>query len=160
MTSLTPSGTVNRLTVGAFNELWYRKAPARERGRVQDHGWFFYPLDLIDVGPDEACLVIDTVVGIEPGSVVAVPLEELCSRGAAGTPRSSHALPIEQVLGIAAAIRGGLPTGTFVGIGGKWFGFGARHSRAVTAGMGELQAVIETELIRLLADGVAVQAII
>lgn len=118
------------------------------------------PLDLIDVGPDEACLVIDTVVGIEPGSVVAVPLEELCSRGAAGTPRSSHALPIEQVLGIAAAIRGGLPTGTFVGIGGKWFGFGARHSRAVTAGMGELQAVIETELIRLLADGVAVQALI
>jgi hydrogenase maturation protease len=118
------------------------------------------PLDLIDVAPDQACLVIDTVVGIVPGSVIAVPLEELCSRGAAGTPRSSHALPIEQVLGIAAAIRGGLPTGTFVGIGGKWFGFGARHSRAVTAGMSELQATIEAELVRLLADGTAVQALV
>jgi decaprenylphospho-beta-D-ribofuranose 2-oxidase len=42
-----PSGLVNRLTVGAFNELWFRAAPARERGRVQPHGWFFYPLDLI-----------------------------------------------------------------------------------------------------------------
>lgn len=42
-----PSGIVNRLTVGAFNEVWFRKAPARARGVVQDHGWFFYPLDMI-----------------------------------------------------------------------------------------------------------------
>ncbi|MEA3056118.1 MAG: decaprenylphospho-beta-D-ribofuranose 2-oxidase [Actinomycetota bacterium] len=43
----TPPGMVNRLTVGAFNELWFRKAPARARGLIQDHGWFFYPLDLV-----------------------------------------------------------------------------------------------------------------
>ena len=42
-----PAGMVNRLTVGAFNELWFRKAPARARGLIQDHGWFFYPLDLV-----------------------------------------------------------------------------------------------------------------
>ena len=42
-----PAGMVNRLTVGAFNELWFRKAPARARGLIQEHGWFFYPLDLV-----------------------------------------------------------------------------------------------------------------
>lgn len=41
------SGMVNPVTVGAFNELWYRRAPSRARGRIEDHGWFFYPLDLI-----------------------------------------------------------------------------------------------------------------
>jgi hydrogenase maturation protease len=115
------------------------------------------PLDLIDVAPEEACLVIDTVVGIEPGAVIAIPLDELCSRGAAGAPRSSHTLPIEQVLGLAAAIRGTLPAGTFVGIGGKWFGFGARHSRAVTSGIDELQATIEAEIERLLASPIAIE---
>jgi hydrogenase maturation protease len=116
------------------------------------------PLDLIDVAEDQSCLVIDTVVGIEPGSSIAIPLEELASRASAVTPRSSHALPIEQVLGIADAVRGGLPRGTFVGIGGKRFGFGSSHSRAVTAGMGALQAAIETELARLLAGQAAVAA--
>lgn len=41
------SGMVNPVTVGAFNELWYRRAPSRARGRIEDHGWFLYPLDLI-----------------------------------------------------------------------------------------------------------------
>jgi hydrogenase maturation protease len=116
------------------------------------------PLDLIDVAPDQSCLVIDTVLGIEPGSVIAIPLQDISSGHSAVAPRSSHALPIEQVLGIAAAIRGTLPAGTFVGIGGKWFGFGARHSRAVTAGLGDLQATVKAELDNLLSAGVPVQA--
>jgi decaprenylphospho-beta-D-ribofuranose 2-oxidase len=42
-----PPGMVNRLTVGAFNALWFRKDRAPARGVIQDHGWFFYPLDLV-----------------------------------------------------------------------------------------------------------------
>jgi hydrogenase maturation protease len=90
--------------------------------------------DLIDVADGEACLVLDTVVGVEPGIVVQIPLDEL-TRLEDAAPRSSHALPISQVLGIAEAIRGQLPRGRLVGIGGKWFGFGETRSRAVRDGM-------------------------
>jgi hydrogenase maturation protease len=90
--------------------------------------------DLIEVGQDEACLVLDTVIGIEPGSVIELTLEEL-AQSTTIAPRSSHALPVAQVLGIADAVRGGLPAGRLLGIGGKWFGFGNVRSRALRAGM-------------------------
>ena len=90
--------------------------------------------DLIDVSPDEVCLVLDTVVGVAAGEIIELPLEALVG-SAAIAPRSSHALPIQQVLGIAEAVRGGLPAGRFLGIGGKWFGFGSTRSRAVRESM-------------------------
>lgn len=101
--------------------------------------------DLIDVADGESCLVLDTVVGIEPGSVVEVPLDELADRRAV-SPRSSHALPIDQVLGIARAVRGALPPGCFVGIGGRWFGFGQVRSRAIRDGMPDFEAAIENTI--------------
>jgi decaprenylphospho-beta-D-ribofuranose 2-oxidase len=42
-----PDGLLNRLTVRAFNELWFRKAPKLERGRLQPLTSFFHPLDFI-----------------------------------------------------------------------------------------------------------------
>ncbi len=92
------------------------------------------PADLIEVADDEACLVLDTVVGVEPGTIVEIPLDELTTLEDAA-PRSSHALPISQVLGIAEALRGQLPRGRLVGIGGKWFGSGQTRSRALRDGM-------------------------
>jgi decaprenylphospho-beta-D-ribofuranose 2-oxidase len=43
-----PNGIVNRSTVRAFNELWFRKAPRERHGELQTIDQFFYPLDLAD----------------------------------------------------------------------------------------------------------------
>ena len=106
--------------------------------------------DVIDVGDDEACLILDTVVGVNAGIVVELGFDDLADRGAVA-PRSSHALPIDQTLGIARAIRGALPRGRFVGIGGKWFGFGAVRSRALRDGMAAFEQAVEAAILRYTA---------
>ena len=42
---LLPAGLVNRATVAALNEAWFRKAPRERRGEVQGIAPFFHPLD-------------------------------------------------------------------------------------------------------------------
>jgi decaprenylphospho-beta-D-ribofuranose 2-oxidase len=41
-----PNGLANRYTLRAFSELWYRKAPKRQRGSVQNISTFYQVLDL------------------------------------------------------------------------------------------------------------------
>jgi len=41
-----PSGLANRLTLRAFSSLWYRKAPRRQRGAIQNITAFYQVLDL------------------------------------------------------------------------------------------------------------------
>jgi decaprenylphospho-beta-D-ribofuranose 2-oxidase len=42
-----PSGLLNRLTGRAFNEVWFRKAPAHRSGELQNITRFFHPLDMV-----------------------------------------------------------------------------------------------------------------
>jgi hydrogenase maturation protease len=106
--------------------------------------------DLTDVPANEVTVVVDAAVGIPPGHVVTLPIDRILADPEAPTPRSSHELPIDQVLGLAQVLRpGGLPAGTFVGIGGRRFGYGRPLSRSVRLNMTSFQAAIATELARL-----------
>ncbi len=40
-----PSGLLNPVTVAAFNELWFRKAPRSRTGELQPMATYFHPLD-------------------------------------------------------------------------------------------------------------------
>lgn len=42
-----PMGVLNHATVAAFNEFWFRKAPAHRVDEIQGIGAFFHPLDFI-----------------------------------------------------------------------------------------------------------------
>src|SRR4029450_10563627 len=41
-----PNRVLNRLSIAAFNEFWYRKSPRARRGELQSIAKFFYPLDM------------------------------------------------------------------------------------------------------------------
>lgn len=42
-----PPGLLNRLSIRAFNELWFRKSPRQRRDELQSIPQFFHPLDMI-----------------------------------------------------------------------------------------------------------------
>lgn len=75
-----PPGLLNKLTVRAFNELWFRKAPQHRSDELQSIATFFHPLDLMAgwnriygtrgfiqwqfVIPDDAHDTLRSVIGI------------------------------------------------------------------------------------------------
>jgi decaprenylphospho-beta-D-ribofuranose 2-oxidase len=45
MPAIAPPGLLNRASVAAFNELWFRRAPRERHDELQTIGTFFHPLD-------------------------------------------------------------------------------------------------------------------
>lgn len=124
-------------------------APLLERIEVRRCGQLRVE-DLLEVPPGEVTVVVDAAVGVPPGHVVALPIADIAPTLGTAAPRSSHDLPIDQVLSLAATLRsGGLPTGTFIGIGGRRFGYGRPLSRSVRLAMPSFQQAIAVELARV-----------
>lgn len=106
-------------------------------------------LFLLDLPADVPCVVVDAVAGLPPGEVWVRPLHELVDRaralagaGRAPEPRSSHELPLDQVLALAAALRDAPPVGTFVGIGGSCWDVGTPLTAPVAAALPAFAAAI------------------
>ena len=79
-----PNGLVNSLSIRAFNELWFRKAPRVERDAIQSMTEFFHPLDGVEgwnriYGPRVPAVPVPVPCGAE--AVVRRTLEIL--KGAA-----------------------------------------------------------------------------
>jgi hydrogenase maturation protease len=106
--------------------------------------------DLLDLPVGMACVLTDAVVGLPVGEIVTIPLAALPERDgqAAGpTPRSSHVLPIGQLVAIAQIMREAPLAGSFVGIGGRSFAFGRALGRPVRAALPAFRSAIEAALI-------------
>jgi hydrogenase maturation protease len=109
---------------------------------------------LLDVPETAAAVVVvDAAVGVAPGVVVTLPLEAVAARVNGAAPASSHSIPPDQVLALAAELRGAAPRGVFVGLGGADFGLGEELSGPVAAALPACAEAIAAA-IRRLADEV------
>lgn len=102
----------------------------------------------MDLRPGERCLIVDAVSGVSPGEVVVLPLSAMTAQPPF-TPRSSHQLPLDLVIGLAGALRETPIDGAFVGLGGYRWGYGTPLSRSVRAALPAFREAIERELVRL-----------
>lgn len=85
--SVVPPGLLNRWSIAAFNEAFYRKAPKQEHGRIEPLDTFFYPLDAIRgwnrlYGP-EGFVQYQFVVGFGQEEAVRTCIERLSAAGCA-----------------------------------------------------------------------------
>lgn len=128
---------VDRLSPGVSTDAWIRPV-----GMLQVE----HVIDALAAG---CCLVVDAVRGVEPGSVVALPLAELAAGPSGFIPASSHALPLGETVRLAELLGADLTSGTFIGIGGGSFDLGTAMSDDAASGVEAAVAAIE----RLLNDG-------
>ena len=104
--------------------------------------------DLLALSPGSAAIVVDAVVGVEPGRLVSFDLAELPAQASRLRPHSTHQLPLDQVVGMAELL-GAVVRGTFVGVGGLDFGYGQPLSEPVRHALPSLRAALTAEIERL-----------
>ena len=98
--------------------------------------------DLLSIPSGAGVVVVDAATGIDPGAIVDLALHGLIGRSDGVHPRSSHALTLPEVVGLAEMLRGRPLCGRIVAIGGAHFGLGSSFSRPVTAALDPLSEAI------------------
>ncbi len=124
------------------------RVEVREAGQLD-------PADLVELVEGRGAVVVDAVVGVPVGEVVVLSLEAVAAAAPdARRPvaRSSHVLPVDQLVALAGALRGSAPHGVLVGVGGASFGLGEPISPAVSDAVPAFAAAIRAEIERLVAE--------
>jgi hydrogenase maturation protease len=98
--------------------------------------------DLLHVPAGAGVVIVDAAKGIRPGRIIELPLSGLLSRQDRLRARSSHALAIPEVIGVADLIRGHPLRGRIVVIGGAEFGLGAPLSALVAEALPALVTAV------------------
>jgi hydrogenase maturation protease len=78
-------------------------------------------------------IIVDTAIGLRAGEVLELSFETVRRRATTIAPRSSHELPIADVIGLAQMLVARDIEGAVIVIGGQRFGFGDPLSPAVAA---------------------------
>ncbi len=124
----------------------------REEGRYDVDVRYCGQLDvehLLDVPAGTPVLIVDAASGVPAGEIVTRDLDALLADRPGPAPRSSHALPIGQVLGIAQAFAEAPMRGSFVGVGGADFGLGDELSPQVERALPAFVEAIRGSIERL-----------
>ena len=100
--------------------------------------------DLLAIPDGSAIVVVDAARGLRPGAIRSIPLDGLLASPGLIRPRSSHALAMPELIGLADMIRGNPLRGRIVVIGGRDFGLGAPLSERVASRLGDFEAAILT----------------
>lgn len=100
--------------------------------------------DLLSIPPGGGVVIADAATGIDPGAIVDLALTGLIGQQDGVRPRSSHALALPEVVGLAEMMLGRPLRGRIVAIGGAQFGLGEPFSEPVSAALRALSdAIIE-----------------
>ena len=98
--------------------------------------------DLLSIPAGAGVVIVDAATGVEPGEIVDLALTGLIGQPDAIHPRSSHALALPEVVGLAEMMRGRPLCGRIVAIGGAHFGFGHPISPRVAKALSTLSETI------------------
>ena len=109
------------------------------------------PEDVMALPAGQRVLIVDAVVGPEPGDLVRMDLDALAFRVVPLRPGSSHQLPLPTVMGLAEAL-GSHHEGVFMGLAGSCFEPGAPLSEPVRRALPVVRLAICHE-VRRLHDG-------